>query len=129
MDQAERRAVPSLKSAEIPTSPGVYALYRNGERMYLGKATSLRMRLGSHRSKGVSMTNSALRRNICEHLRIATAAAIKARRYSTTRADAGSVTGWLAEGSFSWIECESPAAAVALEEALLREFKPPLNRL
>src|SRR4051794_11660203 len=111
MDQAERRAVPTLRRADIPPSPGVYALYRDGERMYVGKATSLESRIGGqHGGKGASMTNSALRRNVCERLGIATSADIKARAYRTTEHDASCVTDWLAGCSFAWIKCESAAA-------------------
>lgn len=116
--------------ADIPPSPGVYALYRDSERMCVGKATSLQSRVGGkHGGKGASMTNSALRRNVCQFLGIASAADIKARRYRTTEDDAQRVTDWVAGCSFAWIECETSAAALALETAMRAEFKPPLNRL
>jgi excinuclease UvrABC nuclease subunit len=128
MDASERRHVPLAKRS-IPEVPGVYALYRDSERMYVGKAKSLQTRLGQHGSLGISMTNSALRRNVCALLAVATAADIKARRYATTACDASRVTEWLSGCEFAWIECESPAAALALEKSMLVEFKPPLNRL
>ena len=130
MDQQLRHGVPGLTRAALPTTPGVYALYRAGERMYVGKATSLRTRVGAqHCAKGASMTNSALRRNVCQHLGIADAAGIKARRYKTTIEDATQVTEWLARCEFAWIECASAAEALELERAMRQEFKPPLNQL
>ncbi len=129
MDARERRTVP-LEKSNVPEVPGVYALYRDGQRMYLGKATSLRTRLGQHGGRGKSMRNSTLRRTICELLGIAKASDIYQGRYATTLSDARSVTDWFtAGGAFAWVECESPAAAAELEKAMLREFKPPLNRL
>jgi len=56
------------------------------------------------------MTNSALRRNICQHLRVSTAADIKVRRYQTTLADARRVTAWLDECEFAWIESSRSAS-------------------
>lgn len=110
--------------------PGVYALYRDGAAMYVGKATSLRSRLwGCHLRTGKSMTNSAMRRNVAQFLDIASAADIKARRYLPTDDDARRVSDWIRECELAWIECESPADAVALESALKREFKPPLTRI
>lgn len=49
MDASERRRVP-LNKQSLPEVPGVYALYRDCERMYVGKAKSLRTRLGQHGS-------------------------------------------------------------------------------
>jgi hypothetical protein len=40
MDGAAQHRVPQLQKRDIPRSPGVYALYRGGERLYVGKATS-----------------------------------------------------------------------------------------
>jgi excinuclease UvrABC nuclease subunit len=130
MDKAARTSIQELQKRDIPNSPGVYALYREGERMYIGKATSLRSRIGGqHGGKGASMTNSALRRNICQLLEIASAANIKAGRYRTTSADAGRVSDWLQGCAFAWIECASPVDALALETSMRAEFKPPLNQL
>jgi excinuclease UvrABC nuclease subunit len=130
MDRQTRHPVPRLAKEELPTRPGVYALYRDSARMYVGKATSLRSRVaGQHGGKGASMTNSALRRNVCQHLGVASAADIKARRYRTTLDDAKRVSDWLGDCAFAWIECETAAEALALESALRKEFKPPLNRL
>jgi excinuclease UvrABC nuclease subunit len=67
-----------LRAADVPTSPGVYALYRDSERMYVGKAGNLRERVWSnHSGRGIAMTSSAMRRNIAAYLAIATAADIK----------------------------------------------------
>ena len=98
--------------------------------MYVGKARSLRSRVGGQQSgKGASMTNSALRRNVCQLLGIAAAADVKARRYRTTIAGAGRVTAWLSGCEFAWVACASPAEALELETAMRVEFRPPLNRL
>jgi hypothetical protein len=75
------------------------------------------------------MTNSALRRNVCQHIGIAAAADIKARRHRTTSDDAQRVSAWLDQCEFAWIECETPAEALTIESALRAAFKPPLNRL
>jgi hypothetical protein len=129
MDARPRASMAALSEADIPTSPGVYALYRHGERVYVGKATSLRARVwNNHSRQGVSMTNSALRRNVAERLGIASSADIKAGRYKPERPEANAVREWLDHCSVAWIECETEAAAVALEDGLKREFKPVLTK-
>jgi hypothetical protein len=42
---APRYPVASLTANQVPTAPGVYAWYRDGAYMYIGKASSLRDRL------------------------------------------------------------------------------------
>jgi hypothetical protein len=81
MDERPRHSRAYLTSESlIPREPGIY-VYGNGERLYVGKAKSLRARLWkNHLRVGVSMTNSAFRRNVAEHLGIATSADIKAHR-------------------------------------------------
>jgi excinuclease UvrABC nuclease subunit len=129
MDARPRRPAPSLAEAEIPVSAGVYAFYREGERLYVGKTTSLRQRLwGNHLRRGTSMTDSAFRRNVCQHLGIATAADIKARRYLPTDDDAGQAWEFVAGTEVAWIECTNEPAAVALETRLKSEHRPPLTK-
>jgi excinuclease UvrABC nuclease subunit len=110
--------------------PGVYAFYRNGEAVYVGKASSLRARLwADHLRRGASMTNSAFRRNVAHELGIATAADIKARRYLTSTDDAARVSDWIGACEVAWIECGSEPEAVALETAMKIELKPRLTRI
>lgn len=130
LDALERRPVPNVTRAGIPVEPGVYALYRDGAAMYIGKATSLRARLWScHLRTGKSMANSAMRRNVAQFLDIARAADIKTRRYLPTNDDARRVTEWIRACELVWVECESEGAARAVEDALKREWKPPLTRM
>ncbi|MDQ5820231.1 MAG: hypothetical protein M3540_02190 [Actinomycetota bacterium] len=130
MNALERRAVPGLTRAGIPLDAGVYALYRDDAAMYVGKATSLRSRLWDcHLSTGKSMTNSAMRRNVAQFLEIANAADIKTRRYLPTDGDARRVSDWIRECELAWVECENEPSAKDLEDALKREWKPPLTRI
>lgn len=129
MDRAVRVPFGGLTRNAIPTSPGVYALYREGERTYVGKASSLRDRVwGNHARTGMSMTNSAMRRNVAEHLGIATASQIKKREYAVTPVDAAAVSTWLADCEIAWLECDTPTDALELEGRLKVEFKPPLTK-
>jgi len=72
------------------------------------------------------MTNSALRRNVAEHLGIATANDIKTGR-PVTRAEAERVNVWLDGCTASWLTAESEDAALKLEEAFKFEWMPPLT--
>jgi GIY-YIG catalytic domain-containing protein len=120
----------SLAAADIPLSPGVYALYRGNERMYAGKADSLRNRIWkNHSGRGSVMTGSAMRRNAAEHLGISTAAEIKARRYQPTPEEVSAVRAWLDGCHITWLECDTGTAARVLESELKAEFKPLLTKL
>jgi hypothetical protein len=125
-----RAAVAALRQEDIPSQPGVYAFYRDGAPIYVGKAASLRARVWTnHLRRGVSMTNSAFRRNVAAELGIASAADIKARRYLTTAGDASAVSAWIDGCELGWFECASEFDAVRLETALKAEAKPRLTRL
>lgn len=129
MDRAPRRGMAELRKADIPTSAGVYALYRDGDRMYVGKAGSLRERVWkSHSRRGTAMGNSAMRRNVAEHLEIATAADIKAERYRPTAEDAAAIRGWLDGCEIAWRECTTEPDAVRLETSMKAECLPPLTK-
>jgi hypothetical protein len=117
MDARERRTMAALKAADVPEPPGVYALYRDGRRMYVGKADCLRDRVWKdHSGRGAVMTGSALRRNIAERPGIASSADIKARRYQPTPDEALAVRAWLDGCDIAWVECDTNAAAKALED-------------
>jgi hypothetical protein len=76
LNTGPRHRVDGLTRAGISRSPGVYALYRDGAAVYVGKAKRLDDRLrAKHFGRGRSMTNSALRRNVAELLGIASAKA------------------------------------------------------
>jgi hypothetical protein len=76
---------------------------------------------------GVAMTNSALRRNVAEHLGIASANDIKTGR-PVTRPEADRVNAWLDECEASWLVADDEAAAIALEGQFKREWLPPLTK-
>ncbi len=132
MHARPRIPMASLKADDLPgESPGVYALYRDGVPMYVGLAEnqSIRGRFwGSHRGRGVSMTGSALRRNVAEHLGIATARSIKKGDYGPTLDDARRVVEWIDDCEATWIECATPRAAKNLEDDMKAEYKPPLTQ-
>jgi excinuclease UvrABC nuclease subunit len=130
MDSRPRICMAVLTSDQIPVDPGVYALYERSQRRYVGKARSLRQRVwGNHSGRGVSMTGSALRRNVAQHLKIASAADIKARRYQPTQVDADAIRRWLDKCDIAWIACANEADAVALEGDLKGEHMPPLTKI
>jgi len=119
----------TLTVGDLPVDPGVYALYRDGDRKYVGKADSLRDRVWkNHSGRGQLMTTSAMRRNIAEHLGIATPADIKARRYQPTPDEVASVRAWLDECDIAWVACPTAQAAVDLEDKMKVEYKPPLTK-
>lgn len=128
MQDQPRHRLPDLGGDRLPTLPGVYAIWHDDVPVYVGKAKSLQGRLGkAHRGRGVSMTNSALRRNVAENLSIATANDIKTGR-PVTRAEADQVNAWLDGCTASWLTVDSEEAALQLESAFKREWLPQLTK-
>lgn len=119
----------SLRKEDIPLDPGVYALYRSGETMYVGKANSLQDRVWkNHSGRGLGMGTSAMRRNVAEHLGIATAKDIKEGLYRVSPQDAKCVRTWLDGCEIAWRKCANEAAAETLETAMKKEYLPPLTK-
>jgi hypothetical protein len=129
MGRSRRRSMSSLRKEDIPLDPGVYALYRAGKPMYVGKAKSLQGRVWkNHSGRGRDMGTSAMRRNVAEHLGIATANAIKEGLYRVSAEEAGRVRAWLDRCEIGWRKCPTEADAVALETAMKAEYLPPLTK-
>jgi hypothetical protein len=113
----------------VPDKPGVYAWYRNAQRMYVGKADSLRDRVyGNHLGQSKAPTGSAFRRNVAEYLGFGSSAAIKKREIKLTADQLIAIRAWILSCEVSWLTCATKAAAIKLETKLKVEFKPPLTK-
>ena len=129
MHRRTRHAMLTLQKGDIPVSAGVYAIYRDGEPMYVGKAKCLQNRVWkNHSGRGMGMGTSALRRNVTEYLGIATAADIKAKRHRITTEEAKRVRTWLDGCQIAWRECADEVAAKTLETKMKAEYLPPLTK-
>ena len=118
-----------LKGDDIPSDPGVYALYRGDDRMYVGKAAlPAKPRLEEPLRSRRGHDWLALRRDVAEHLGIATAAEIKARRYQPTSVSSStSGSGWRCARSHG-VLADSHSDAIDLEIGMKREHKPTLTK-
>jgi hypothetical protein len=132
MNGQPRRAAALLTGKDVPTRPGVYAWYRQGEPVYSGRAVGgdgLHGRIWkNHLKTGNDLSRSSFRRNVCEHLGIAPTSKTTVRPTVMTAADIEPVNQWIRECEVGWIECQSPSEAEALEKALHAEWMPPLSR-
>jgi hypothetical protein len=96
MDAARRCAGASITREMIPMAPGVYAWYRAGRRVYVGKADSLRARLWrNHLGQSSSLSGSAFRRNVAEHLGYGRPKDIKAGVIELTAEQLAGVRAWI----------------------------------
>lgn len=121
----------ALARFAVPTTPGVYAWFHQGEPVYVGMTGArrgLRSRLATHRGAGRDLSRSSLRRNVAAHL-LGIPTAVSRQRPSVLReGDVAVVTRWIRELDVAWLEQPDRAAAAALERALLSEWRPRLNR-
>ena len=130
MDGRPRRQAATLAREDIPTSPGVYAWYRRGKAIYVGKAKSLRDRLWTrHLGKGKALGSSAFRRNVAAQLGIATAVDIKAGRYQPNASELLTIRAFIEECEVAWVKTRTPAAAVKHEDDIKDEWMPPLTKM
>lgn len=129
MDGQRRWRASLLSASDVPRRPGVYAWYRQGRAVYVGKADELHGRAwGNHMGNGASMGTSAFRRNVAEHLGFGSSADIKEKRVRLSPNQLTEVRSWILRCSVTWIECGTVAEAVGLEEAMKLEWMPPLTK-
>jgi hypothetical protein len=122
----------SIPRGGIPTSPGVYIWFRDGDPVYVGEAKSahgLRGRLRAHLSTGPDLSRSTLRASVAAAQLGVTRSYARQRPSVMTTLEIVCTNDWLTGCEIGWIECSSPAAAQELEVNLRREWTPPLNIL
>ena len=131
MDARQRHPVPTVRPEVVPKSPGVYAFYREGDRIYVGRAIAkggLRKRLcGMHLLIGPDVSWSAFRRNVAETQGVPTSVT-RVHRDTLTVEQLERLNQWVAGCEVAWIECGSAAEATALEASMKAEYKPMLTK-
>lgn len=123
--------VRSFGAATAPTAPGVYAFYRGGAAVYIGRAvteTGLRSRLRTHTATGADLSHSSFRRNVAEHLGIAPTSVTRARPPQLTPDQVEPVNVWISECTVRWVEAATVDQAKQLEDDMKAEWKPPLTK-
>jgi hypothetical protein len=132
MNDMPRHVAARLSERDIPSTPGVYAWYRDAQPIYSGRAIGrhgIRTRIWSdHLKTGSDLSRSSFRRNVCEHLGIAPTSKTKARPTLMTAVEVEPVNQWILGCEVAWIECGSPAEAETLEKMLHAEWTPSLSR-
>lgn len=130
MHRQPRVSASTITRADIPTSPGVYAWFRDGEPVYVGRAKAtggLRKRLaGNHLKLGPDLSKSAFRRNVCESIGVADTAITRFQPLTPDQTE--TVNAWVRGCEIAWIECSTPDEAADLETDLKNEWKPPLTK-
>lgn len=122
-----RRKVASLRSGDIPSSPGVYAWFHDGRCVYLGKAFNLRTRLGTHLRTSLDLSRSTLRSWVAVR-ELGLAREFTRRRPSVMSVDeVAVVNAWIAECDLAWLSTATKAEAASLEKSLLADWRPPIN--
>jgi hypothetical protein len=112
MHAAARRPPRHLTKDDVPSAPGVYAWYRGGTAIYVGKADSLVPRVwANHLGNSRSISGSAFRRNVAESLGIASAADIKSGRYAPTDVELVAVRAWIMSCEIAWLTFVTKEAA------------------
>lgn len=133
MNSVARHPALMIGRDTIPSLPGVYAWYRGGVPVYVGKATGrqgLRQRVWrNHLARGRgAIAGSAFRRNIAETLGFGSAKAIKQNPALLSDEQVREINTWVAGCELAWHPVGTTAAALALEAALKSERLPSLTK-
>ncbi|MEU4455264.1 GIY-YIG nuclease family protein [Nocardioides sp. NPDC023903] len=124
---ATRFATGTLSRGEIPRSPGVYAWFHDGECVYVGKASNLRRRIGTHLSTSLDLSRCTLRASVAVKTLGVTRKHARSRPTVMTVEEIAVVTAWFATAEVNWLECETRDEAHALKGRLLESWTPEMN--
>lgn len=122
-----RRLASEVCRKDIPDSPGIYAWFRDGECVYLGKATDLRSRLSTHLGKSLDLSRSTLRSWVAVRELGVTREYTRRRPTVMTSGEVAVVTGWIRGCDLAWVTTDSKEDAAHLESTLLTAWRPPIN--
>lgn len=126
--QPRHRPTPALKAA-LPDAPGVYAWYRNGHAVYVGKADLLGDRVWTkHMGQSRSLRTSSFRRNVAELLGFGSARDIYLKVVRLTDDQRAAVRAWIEGCEVAWVVTETAIAAELLEGDMKLEWIPPLTK-
>lgn len=129
VDLEPRIGFTELKRSQVPAEPGVYAIYKDGARVYVGRAcgrNGLQGRLGTHYSRGVGLRRTGFRRNVATYLGIDVAGEIDADAELIAQADAKRIRAWIESCQVTWIVFATREEARHAEDLLKIEYRPPL---
>ncbi len=129
VDGLTKLAFAGLNMTTIPASPGVCLFHQDGKWVFVGKGKKLNARMAVHADTSADLSRSALRRNVCEHLKIAKTAVSAKRPTQLTDAKVGPVNAWLNKCQVAWIVCDSDDASALLKKNLITLLDPVLNKI
>lgn len=122
-----RRPASEARRIDIPNSPGVYAWFRDGECVYLGKAANLRSRLSTHLGESLDLSRSTLRSWVAVRELDVTREYTRRRPTVMTPGEVAIVTGWIRGCDLAWVTTDSKEDAAQLESKLLTAWRPSIN--
>ena len=122
-----RHSASVVQRRDLPEDPGVYAWFRGGECVYLGKASNLRSSLGTHLGTSLDLSRSTLRSWVAVRELHLAREYMRRRPTVMTNEQVAIVTQWIRSCDFTWIISASGAEAATLEAKLLAAWRPGIN--
>ncbi|WP_374113575.1 GIY-YIG nuclease family protein [Microbacterium sp. zg.B48] len=122
-----RQPASTIQRGDVPDGPGVYAWFRDGDCVYLGKASNLRSRLGTHLGTSLDLSRSTVRSWVAVRELNLTREHTRRRPTVMTDEQVAIVTEWIRSCDLSWVTSASSEEAASLEAKLLAAWRPPLN--
>ena len=122
-----RHAARLLQIRSIPDGPGVYAWFREGDCVYVGKASNLRMRLRAHLATSLDLSRSTLRSWVAVRELGLPREYTRRRPTAMTAVQVAVVNDWLSRCELTWVPTRSKDEADFLEASLLGSWRPPIN--
>jgi hypothetical protein len=112
----------------LNANPGICLLRYKGKWAYVGMSSNIRRRYREDTQLTGDLSQSALRRTVCEFLEIADASVTTQKPAVLSRAQVAPIHDWLRTCEIGFLEAPTDKAASALKAQAIETLSPFLNK-
>jgi hypothetical protein len=112
----------------LPDSTGLVLLRHKNTWAHISETDNIRRRVRQHAGTGQTLSNSPLRKAVCEFLKLAAPEEIRSGQMDKRTRTLARIEAWISECEVGYLECDLADLADSKIEAI-KFLKPKLNKI
>jgi hypothetical protein len=128
LDSLKLTPFSEVDEKSLKASPGICVLRHQDQWAYVGLSANIRRRYREDTQTTGDLSQSALRRAVCEYLQIADSSVTMKKPAQLTRAQVAPIHDFLHASQIGWVECKTSEEAEALKAHAIQTLSPFLNK-